>query len=156
MRRFRFRLESVLQVREALEKQREQEYQAALGVVQIAVNHMQQLQQSFQHTLSGRPGVLPGERFDAPSIRDRERYLSVLQTMQEEQMRVLEAAQANAEEKRRVLVTARQAREAVSTLKQRDLSLYEIETRKQEQDALDEAGALRHGRNTPASQKEAA
>lgn len=62
----------------------------------------------------------------------------------EQQTRRVEAAQVVVEEKRQEMLTARQAREAVSQLRDKDLVLHTEQTQKLEQETLDELATLRH------------
>jgi flagellar export protein FliJ len=148
MRRFRFRLEAVLRHRETLEGIREQEFGAAQSRLQAEQARMDQLRAEFDHCVAGRPGGSQGEHFDAHAIYDRERYLETLQAAMEQQSRRLEAASLTADEKRMALVTARQAREAVSRLRDQDLAEHTAQGLKQEQDTLDEQATQRFFRAT--------
>src|SRR5690349_12954571 len=110
MRRFNFRLETVLRHRETLESLCEQEFAQAQGRLAAIEARIAALREEFARTLTGRPGAAPGEHFDAPAIYDRERYLQTLQAAIDQQQRRSEAARVIVEEKRQALVTARQAR----------------------------------------------
>ncbi len=142
MRRFVFRLETVLRHRETIETLREQEFAQAQGNLQTLRLRLAGLETDFAHTVSGRPGRA-GEPFDAHIIFDRERYLETLQAAIMQQERRVHTAFFVAEEKRLALMTARQQREAVSQLKANALSEHTLEAQKLEQDALDELATLR-------------
>ena len=95
------------------------------------------------------PGVRarPGKQFDAHLIFDRERYLQTLQAaIGNSRARRVETAQMVVEEKRQAMLTARQAREAVSQLRDKDLVLHTAQAQKLEQETLDELATLRHVR----------
>jgi flagellar export protein FliJ len=150
MRRFHFRLETVLRHRETIEQLREQDFATAQGVVQAIEARIATLRDEYRRTLLSRPGGNAGELFDTHSIYDRERYLETVQAAIEQQERRREAALIVLEEKRIALVAARQAREAVSHLHDRDLLAHTALTHKLEQDALDEMATLRHVRDQQA------
>jgi flagellar export protein FliJ len=147
MRRFHFRLEAVLRHRETIEDLCEQDFAAAQSVVQGIEARIARLWDEFRRVVMGRPVGAANQSFDAHSIYDRERYLETVQAAIAQQERALEAAQIVLEEKRAALVAARQAREAVSHLHDRDLLAHVALCNKLEQDALDELATLRHVRS---------
>ena len=155
MRRFVFRLETVLSHRQTLETLREQEFAHAQGHLQTLRNRLTGLQADFAHTVSGRPGRA-GEPFDAHILFDRERYLETLQAAITQQERRVHTAFVVAEEKRLALMTARQQREAVSQLKDNALSEHTLQSQKLEQDALDELATLRFVRAASQANRKAA
>jgi flagellar export protein FliJ len=148
MQRFRFRLEAVLRHRETIESLREQDFAAAQSVVRGIEARIAQLWHEFRRVVMGRPVGEAYQPFDATQIYDRERYLETVQAAIAQQERKLEAAQIVLEEKRVALVAARQARESVSHLHNRDLIAHVALCNKLEQDALDEMATLRHTRAT--------
>lgn len=144
MRRFQFRLETVLRHREIIETLREQEFTEANGVLQVLLRRIETLQSEFRKTVAERPGSVPGQPFDAGSIFDRERYLETLQASLAREERKAEAARVVMEEKRQALVAARQATQAVSRLREKDFADYQAEAQRIAQQALDEMAGLRH------------
>ena len=153
MRRFQFRLETVLRHRALIEELREQSYFTAQGHVLAAEAKLKTLQEQHRETVANRPSGIQGEPFDASSIQGRERYLETLQAAIDRQKRRREAALIVAEEMRVALVAARQAREAVSRLREKDLQAHQALALQIEQSALDELATLRHGMG---SQRQAA
>ncbi len=143
MRRFTFRLETVLRHRETLETLREQEFANAQGNWQTLKIRLAGLEDEFARIVAGRPGKV-GEAFDAHLIFDRERYLLTLQAAIEQQTRRVEAAQIVAEETRQAMLLARQARQAVTQLREKDLVLHTEEAQKSEQETLDELATIRY------------
>ena len=148
MRRFHFRLETVLRHRETIESLREQDFAAASSVVQAIEARLAQLWTEFRRVVMERPVGEAHQPFDATQIYDRERYLETVQASITQQERRLEAARIVLEEKRVALVAAKQAREAVSHLHDRDLLTHTALCNKLQQDALDELATLRHVRAT--------
>jgi flagellar protein FliJ len=146
MRRFHFRLETVLRHRATIEDLCEQDFATAQSAVTAIEVRIARLWDEFRRVVMGRPVGEAHQAFDAQSIYDRERYLETVQAAIAQQERALEAAQIVLEEKRAALVAARQAREAVSHLHDRDLLAHVSLCNKLEQDALDELATLRHVR----------
>lgn len=144
MRRFKFRLQTLLNYRHTIEQLREQEFTAAQGRLALAQTRFNQLRAEFEQTLALRPGALPGERFDAASIADRERYLQTLQAAMAEQQRRLDAAQIVVDEKRAALVEARRAREVVEKLYDKELTNHKMLLLQLEQKAIDDLAVMRH------------
>ncbi len=156
MRRFRFRLETVLNHREIIETLREQEFATIQGQLAAIEARIAGLRAEFRQTVAGRPGGAEGERLDAPAILARERYLETVLAAIAQLERRGEAVRVQVEEKRRALVAARQAREAVSHLRDKDLIAHVALGHKLEQEALDELATLRHVRAQAAVQAAAA
>lgn len=144
MRKFIFRLETVLRHRATVEGLREQEFTAAQGRLDLALAKMNEMRNEFQRILAARPGMKAGEIFDAQTLFDRERYLQTLQVSLESQERRVEAAKMIADEKRKILVEAKQARQVVEHLRGRELAVYKADISRLEQHALDELASLRH------------
>ncbi len=154
MRRFKFRLKTVLEYRETIETLREQDFRAAQSQVGAIEARITERREEYRQTLEGRPGSQAGEMFDAPAIQDRERYLATLLAAIGQLERRAEAARIVVEECRRMLVAARQAREAVSRLRDKDLATHTALGHKIEQEALDELATLRHARALKYSEAE--
>lgn len=152
MRRFQFRLAAALRHRETVEELRERDFAQVQQSVQAIEVRLQELQQEFRTIVLSRPGSCVGVPFDVGSIHDRERYLQVVQAAIERQKHALEIAQILLEEKRQALIEARQAREALSRLYERDWQAHVNLCNKLEQDALDEIATRRSTRDRSAMQ----
>lgn len=144
MRRYKFRLEAVLRHREIIEELREQEFAAANGVLEVILARIAALWEEFNRTVAERPGAEAGQPFDPHIIVDRERYLQTLQAEIASQERRADAARIVVEEARQALVVARQGREAVSRLREKDRAAYILEAQRHEQNTLDEMATVRH------------
>ena len=146
MKKFEFRLQTVLEHREMLESLREQEFSAAQGRFAIARDRLDTLNTHYQETVSARPGSGRGEKFDAQGIQSRERYIEAIQAQIAEQEQQVEIARIIAEEMRLQMVKARQAREVVSQLRDKDYEEYMAETQKQAQNRMDEIATTQYVR----------
>ena len=155
MRRFHFRLQSVLQHRAILEERAEHAFADANARLQAAQDRLYALQQEFQKTLATRPDLARGTLFDAGALANRELFLRALRLSMEAQEREIEGAKIVAEEKRLALVVAKQAREAVTRLRETAVSEYEGESLRWQQDQLDEISSVRYWRATHRNAEEA-
>lgn len=144
MKRFKFRLEAVLKYREILESKCEQNFLTAQGMLTQVEQQIAVLEQERRNILLGRPGSKAGG-FDASRIYDRERYIQTIDAALEEQQQFAEAARLVVEEARRELVAAKQARQSVNLLRDKEYAEYTALNLKLEQAALDEIAALKRG-----------
>ncbi len=142
MKKFKFRLEAVLKYREIIEQLREQDFSTANGMLVNVERQIAKLEQERREIMLGRPGSTAGS-FDAASIYDRERYIKTIDAALEEQNRFAEAARIVVEECRCYLVAAKQARQSVATLRDKDHADHTALALKLEQAALDEMATLR-------------
>ncbi|GEM_PF-2068944 len=142
VKKFKFRLEAVLKYREIIEQLREQDFSTANGMLTNVERQIATLEQERRAILLGRPGSTAGS-FDATTIYDRERYIQTIDAALEEQNRFAEAARIVVEECRRYLIAAKQARQSVATLRDKDHADHTVLALKLEQDALDEMAAMR-------------
>ncbi len=138
-----------------LETLREQEFTSAQGHLARAEARIAAIKAAFRAAIMARGGT-PGERIDATSMLDRERYLLALHSEIVEQERFAEGARIVAEERRVALVAARQAREAVLHLRDQEAALYAAGVQRSEQELLDEMATLRHTRGARETAREEA
>jgi flagellar export protein FliJ len=143
MKRFVFRLETLLRHRENLESLREQEFALAQGHHETARLELVFLEVHLHETVAQRPGVESGERLDAPAILSRERYVEAVQVRIVRQAERVEVARLITEEKRVKMVEAKQACEAVTRLRTKDHAEYLAESQRKVQASLDEIASVR-------------
>jgi flagellar protein FliJ len=146
MKRFIFRLETLLSHRKTLEELREQEFALAQGRHEQAKRELQALEAQYRQTIAERPLTEEGARFDAPALLSREKYVEALKERIVRQAERVEVARLIVEEKRLAMVAARQARESVTRLRSKDLAEYEAEAHRKTQEGLDEIASLQYGR----------
>lgn len=168
MKRFTFRLETLLKHREMLEDLRDQEFALAQGRHEAAKAQLATLEAHYQRTLAERPslstqafGQAYGARaadggqtwdargdasFDAPALQSREKYVEALQFRIAEQAERVEVARLIVEEMRVAMIAAKQAREAVSRLRDKDFVDYQAEAQRKTQETLDEIASVRFAR----------
>ena len=146
MKRFIFRLETLLKHRETLEDLREQEFAVAQGRHDAARQQLDALLTHYRQTVAERPGAETGSRFNAPAIQSREKYIEALQQQIAQQTEHIELARLIAEEMRVEMVAAKQKREAVSQLRDKDHADYVAEVQRKTQEGLDEIASMRFAR----------
>lgn len=144
MRRFQFRLESVLNHRALIEGQKEQECVKAQNYVLEIERRISALQEARAEVLQSRGGKAGERNFDINAITNGERYLVSLAQRIESAEREADAARIALEEARLAMVKAKQEREAVTKLREKSYAEYLAEQQKQEQDALDDIASLRY------------
>src|ERR1051326_9560246 len=105
MKKFEFRLATVLKHREVLEELRDQEFALALGRHEQARLQLEALREHFRQTVADR-----GAEFDGPAIQSRETYLQTVQHRISEQEERVEVARLIVEEMRAAMVAAQQGR----------------------------------------------
>jgi flagellar export protein FliJ len=150
MRRFTFRLETLLRHRTTLEDLREQEFALAVARLEALKRELESLELHYRQTVAERP-LCAGDGFDAPAIHSRERYLEALQERVARQAERVDTARMIADELRAAMVAARQAREAVTRLRDKDHEDYLAEQQQKAQDGLDEIASVRFLRRQSAA-----
>lgn len=146
MRRFRFRLETVLSYREAQETQREWELAEESRRAHAAEQALQVLRAQLEITIQERPLRGRHASFDDRALGNREHYLDSLLSAIHRQEEEVVVAWKRVEDRRMALVAASQARESVSRLHARDLTDYRTRMQHAEQNTLDEQATLRFAR----------
>ena len=101
MKKFTFRLETLLRHREILEDLRNQEFSLAQGRYDRALLELESMEKHYQATVADRP-----ERFDAPSIQSRERYIEAIQLQISAHRERVEVARLIAIEMRTAMIAA--------------------------------------------------
>ncbi len=142
MKRYRFRLQTVLMHREALEAQAEQNYLRAQAMVEEARVKIEAQRERQREALI----FALDEITDAARLQNRERFLLAVGAAIASLEREREAAGIVAEMMKSELVTAKQSREALSKLREKDHTEFRAAMLREEQNALDEMTTMRYGR----------
>ena len=143
MAKFKFRLQSYLNIKEKLEDQKKNEY----GQAMAAVTREKQLKekidndkaQSIDHwkeKISQRVDPLSCQRYNA--------YISLLKQKSTEQQKVVIKAEKQAEIKRNELVESMQERKMLDILKEKDHVTFIKEEQQAEQKMVDEIVSYRY------------
>jgi flagellar FliJ protein len=141
MKRFRFKLESVLKYRAALEQLRLQAFAATQTELNECDERLARYRQEQARVLSVGPG-----HWSIDYFANRERYIDAIKARIASEERLREGIAARLEDARSALVEARRARQSVERLRERAYETYVAETRLAEQNLLDELSSQRHTR----------
>jgi len=141
VRRYRFKLESVLKYRTVVEELRLQAFATVQAEMAACDARLAAFRDELTRTAIGRPGCI-----DLEEIARREAYMDVLRARLAQEESVREGITARLEDARASLVQARQAREAMERLRRHDYADYLRLANKAEQEIIDETATLRHGR----------
>lgn len=139
MRRFHFRLESVLKHRKVLEALRLYDFGMALEAVRESERRIEQLHADVARCLAR------WSRTDEIGHRlMQERFIQHVMYEAERELGVRDTANRKLELARQCLVSARQGRESVEQLREHRRREHQAEVARQEQIALDEVALLQH------------
>lgn len=144
MRRFQFRLQAVLNHRQAIVEQCEREFGEAQARVQQAEKRLKTLEQEYFATSR----TTQSQRIDINAQIAREQYIATLKIRMERVQSEIDAAKIIAEEARQNLVKAKQDHEAVTKIREKALTEYQRETLRLDQEAFDEMATVRFVRQT--------
>ncbi|NLG79667.1 MAG: flagellar export protein FliJ [Firmicutes bacterium] len=145
MRRFRFRLQKLLEVRRLKEDALRQELARAQEALQREKAVLERLGAAHGATLEELRASVGGT-LDVQWIAAYHRYLGFLAHRIEEQRAVVDRAAREEAAKREALIAARRARKVVEKLKERAYARYCEEVAREEQAFLDEVGTTRYVR----------
>jgi len=145
--RFRFRLESLLKLRRALEEDAQRQLANTIQARNLTEMRLQELGKEHQRTVESRR-VKPGETVDLERWRATERYLVVLEKSIERTRVELQEAEAKVVEARKLLTVAHQAHLMLLRLKERRQAQHAEEVLQEEFRVQDELAVLRYRFNT--------
>ncbi len=145
MKRFRFRLQKLLEVKQLREDLRKQELAAAQRALERERAELARLEAAWARALADLRDECRGT-LDVETIRLRHRHLALLgRRMIEREAAVQRLAREEAA-RREALVEARRGRLTVERLKERAYARYRLEAARVEQAFLDEVGTTRYAR----------
>jgi flagellar FliJ protein len=140
VRKFQFRLQSVLKYRITLEELRRHAFALVQSELIACDSRIAALRAECARTLAGRHSL------DIWDIEQRERYIDTLNASIEREQRVREGILARLEDARCALIAAKQAREALERIRQSDFEEFVQQEGRKEHALLDEMATLRHTR----------
>lgn len=141
MTRFRFRFEAVLKHRSITEELRLQAFARVQAELVACDGRIAACRREFDQTMVNRPA-----RIDVEDFPRREHYLDTLWARIEQEERIREGVAARAEDARLAVIAARQARQALETIRDTDHAIYQREAALAEQNAADEMATQRFQR----------
>lgn len=139
MRRFRFRLESVLKCRTVVEELRLQAFAQVQSEMAASDARRDALQKEWMRAATGRASSV-----DLDDIARRETYMEAVRARLAEEERVREGIAVRLEDARASLMEARRAREAMERLRRHDYADWRRLAAKAEQEVVDEIATQRH------------
>ncbi len=144
-KRFRFRLEPLLHLRSALEKEAERSLARALQEEQAILRNLEELGKLRLATFESRRSE-PGRYVDLGGWRDAERHLVALERKEIQGRADLELAQGRTEACREALRRAHRDRLSLERLKERRKLQHDQEQDRLEAVQLDELAVMRFRR----------
>ncbi|MGD2062371.1 MAG: flagellar export protein FliJ [Nitrospirota bacterium] len=143
MKPFAFRLQAVLEQRRLVEERRREDLIRLRTVASGIREEIRALDEEMRRTCRERQDlVVQGDLARARLAEDYRHALTVRRRDHERRLADLGEEILAA---RHALLSARREHKAVETLRDRDLTAYQVEVRRQEQRDIDEIAARRHG-----------
>jgi len=142
VRRFRFKLQAVLQQREVVERNR-------LLAVAGVQHELRECEARLRAIVAERASVLAAwpKTADLQDYALREAYLDSLDARAASERQARASIEERLARARQALVEARRARESITRLKEKAHEAYMAEVRREEQATLDDLAVLRHRRS---------
>lgn len=144
MKRFKFRLQTVLEQRERLEKNAKTTYAEAQQAVQKAEVLLAELNDVRSALLAEVAEQRRSANFDPLEAKLYQDYLKTIVDCIRDQESYVRELQINAEAMRLNLVGASANRKAIDKIKERDLSAHKMQALRADQAAIDELATMRH------------
>ena len=139
MRRFRFRFQRLLEIKERMEERRRAELGEAVAVLNQERDRLAELRRIQQFYRQG-PKSLPDAPLDPFLLALNASYDQRLRREAQEQLDRIRQIEEEVEKRRQKLVDATKERRVYEILKERAVEAYQHERRRQEQMVLDEIG----------------
>ena len=139
-----------MEIKEEVEKQRMIDLSEAKQVVDREterLNHLNDEQADCQHKIDEKCAE---EKVNAGELSLYYRFLDQNRARIETQENRLQAAHAEMERRRQILLEASKEKKALERLKEKKQAAYMVELNHKEQDVLNEIASIGHYRNNPA------
>jgi len=149
MKRFRFRLETVLRLREQVEQQRKRELGEVLAVRQQHVDEKARLEgQLADHKAQIRALAdgAPGKKLDMNALIDHRQYATAVDFQIRRTRQAIGVIEEEVARRREALAEAARERKGIEKLRERQLQAYREAEQRQQQKELDEIGLVGHSR----------
>lgn len=144
MKRFKFRLQAVLDQRERLEKHAKTTYAEAQQAVQKAEVLLAELNDVRSALLAEVAEQRRSHNFDPLEAKLYQDYLKTIVDCIRDQEAYVRELEINAEAMRLNLVGASANRKMIDKIKDRDLNAHKVQTIRADQAAIDELATMRH------------
>jgi len=137
MKRFKYRLQPLFNVKSHIERERQKEHALAVEKIMLQKEQLSQVDAQRESTLTKQRAGLLG-RITITEMLVYSRYLLKLKRTTLAGIETLRGLKTNAEEKRQVLVEASKERQIYEKLKEHQQDRYNKESARQEQKETDE------------------
>lgn len=145
MKKYSFRLQTLLKIRELYEEQAERDFRIALQDLTSAVEVLDELRSRLAQTTKELNQVRQ-KRLDVSVHMLYDEYCKWLRERLQQQLLAVAAAEREVERYREVLLEKMKERKAIEKLRMRDYDRYLQELRRFEQGVIDDLGTLQGGR----------
>ena len=140
MKKFKYRLETLLKVKEHIEREKQKEHAGALNQVHLQQRQLSQIDRSKDATLSGQRAGMLG-RLSVAEMLICSRYLVKLKKNMLSGSELLKVLRQKAEKKRQALMEATKQKKIYDKLKERQREKYErdvaqLETKENDEVAI--------------------
>lgn len=146
MKKFSFRYQTLLEVRERTLKAEDERLQALLGQQAKEQNELNRLKGEHAIKWQELVDAQQASSLDLQSLVLYQNFLLGLETLIKRQQDALDDAAARSENQRAILVDAKREAEVIQKLKERDQKAWQAAIDKAEAEMLDELATVRHGR----------
>ena len=145
MKKFQFKLESVLKIRKQAEQEALIDLQEAESQLKKILDHIASLEKEILETETSLRSQAR-QALSAQEIAYHSSYIQLTRVKIEKMQDNMLRAKNNVEEKRQIAVKAMQERKMIEKLKEKRYSQWEKEIVEKERSQLDEIGTMRHSK----------
>ncbi len=145
MAKFKFRLQSFLDLKGKLEEQKKLSYGKAIEQLEAEKQKKVDLENEVDKTITSFKKNIDF-KVEPLEFRQYNLYIDLLKKKIKAQILEIEKAEKVVEEKRQELVEAVKERKALDTLKEKDLEVYKEEEKRLEQKMVDEIVSYRYNK----------
>ena len=144
MKKYSFRLQTLLSVRELFEEEAERHFGMAMRDLTLAVEELEGLRNELARAVS-ELGSQPQEEYSINVRMLYDNYFKGMRGRIDKQIGIVRAAEAVVEERRAELLERMKDRKTIEKLRVRDYDQFLLELRRHEQSIIDDLATLRSG-----------
>ncbi len=146
MKKFEFRLQRVLEIKEEIEKQKEREFGEAQKVVLDIIYNIEVMNRQYHQCCEEIEQKTSQEHVDTIEMQNYYCYIRKIKNDTEQLYEKKRKAEAEVERRRVVLIEASKDRKVLENLKERKINLYQEELNRFEQNVIDEIASNKFAR----------
>lgn len=145
MKKFKFRLQSILDTREKALEDRQIEFSLIQRNLQKQLMQLENLQNTLKHNCENFENLISqGQSIDFSLINNYKNYIDKLKKDIKEQNEVIKAVEAQLEAKKQEVIEALQAKTMLDKLKEKDLGEFKKEIDRLETQEMDDISIARY------------